>query len=148
MTEEIKTPKVAINVLVIKDGKVLMGKKNNAYKVGYGTWCFPGGKLDFGETLRDGAKRELLEETGLTANALTLSNIIDEPQASGGTHYLHINFLAENWEGEPTVMESDRFEKWEWFDLNNLPAETFPSHKKFIPAYLRNEVLDDGSKIV
>jgi len=148
MTEEIKTPKVAINVLVIKDGKVLMGKKNNPSKVGYGTWCFPGGKLDFGETLRDGAKRELLEETGLTANALTLSNIIDEPQASGGTHYLHINFLAKDWEGEPIVMEPDRFEKWEWFDLNNLPAETFPSHKKFIPAYLRNEVLDDGSKIV
>ncbi len=145
MTEEIKIPRVAINVLVIKDGKALMGKKNNPSKVGCGTWCFPGGKLDFGEYLAEGAKRELLEETGLKARTLKLSNIIDEPQASGGAHYLHINFLATDWEGEPTVMEPDRFEKWEWFDLDKLPAETFPSHQRFIPAYLRKEVLDDGT---
>ncbi|MFH0890768.1 MAG: NUDIX domain-containing protein [Candidatus Liptonbacteria bacterium] len=144
MSEEMKIPRVAINVLVIKDGKVLMGKKNNPSKIGCGTWCFPGGKLNFGETLRDGAARELLEETGLKADTLTLSNIIDEPHASGNVHYLHMNFLAKNWEGDPTVTEPDRFERWEWFDLDSLPEETFPSHRKFIPAYLGKVVLEDG----
>ncbi|HEY4526105.1 MAG TPA: NUDIX domain-containing protein [Candidatus Paceibacterota bacterium] len=145
MTEETKIPKVAINVLVVKNGKVLMGRKIGVGKVGYGTWCFPGGKLDFGESLMEGAKRELLEETGIKVSALEFSNIIDEPRASGGTHYLHINFLAKAWEGEPVVTEPDRFEKWEWFDLDSLPEETFVSHKRFIPAYLRKIVLEDGT---
>ncbi len=45
---ENKRPKVGLGVLIFKDGKVLLGKRKGAH--GEGTWCPPGGHLEFGET--------------------------------------------------------------------------------------------------
>ena len=56
-------PKVGVGVIIIKDGKVLLGKRKNAH--GEGSWSFPGGHLEFNEELFDCAKREVLEETGI-----------------------------------------------------------------------------------
>lgn len=39
-------------------------------------WCFPGGKVDEGETREETAKRELLEETGFKAKSLELMGTI------------------------------------------------------------------------
>jgi 8-oxo-dGTP pyrophosphatase MutT (NUDIX family) len=61
-----------IGVLVLKNEKVLLGKRHDeAEKAsselhGEGTWTMPGGKLHFQESFEEGAKRELEEETGIT----------------------------------------------------------------------------------
>jgi len=72
MAEEIKKPKVGVGVMILnKQGQVLLGKRHdNAEKAGSdlhgeGTWTMPGGKLDFHETLIDGAIREVAEEIGV-----------------------------------------------------------------------------------
>jgi 8-oxo-dGTP diphosphatase len=56
-------PKVGVGVFIIKDKKILMGKRINSH--GEGTWSLPGGHLEFFETFEDCAKREVMEETGL-----------------------------------------------------------------------------------
>jgi len=58
-----KKPKVGVGIIVIKDNKVLLGKRKNSH--GEGSWCFPGGHLEFNESLENCAKREVLEETGI-----------------------------------------------------------------------------------
>ena len=57
---ESKCPKVGVGVAVVKDGKVLLGKRKNAH--GEGTWSFPGGHLEYKESWEDCAIRETLEE--------------------------------------------------------------------------------------
>ncbi|MCX5774664.1 MAG: NUDIX domain-containing protein [Fusobacteria bacterium] len=44
-------PKVGVGILIIKEDKVLFGKRENAY--GDGAWSFPGGHLEFNESFEE-----------------------------------------------------------------------------------------------
>ena len=63
-------PKVGVGVIVLSNGRVLFGKRKGAH--GTGCWATPGGHLEFGETVEECAKRELLEETGLKATSVVM----------------------------------------------------------------------------
>ena len=56
-------PLIGIAVIVVKDNRVLLGKRKNAH--GAGSWAFPGGHLEFNEFIEACAVREVFEETGL-----------------------------------------------------------------------------------
>lgn len=123
---------VGVNIFIVRDGKLLLGKRKNAY--GAGTWGLPGGHLEFGESVKKAAARELEEETGLRADNFAFVNVIND--LHNDQHYLQIGFLAEGVENtEPILKEPDRTEEWKWFDLDNLPKEIFSSHVKQIQAF-------------
>ncbi|MEM5805949.1 MAG: NUDIX hydrolase, partial [Candidatus Aenigmatarchaeota archaeon] len=61
--------KVITSVAIEKDGKFLILKRSS-YDTLPGMWEFPGGKVKAGEKLIDSAKREVIEESGLTLNKL------------------------------------------------------------------------------
>jgi 8-oxo-dGTP diphosphatase len=60
-------PVVGVGAVVIKGGKVLLVKRGIAPSKGM--WAIPGGSLKLGETLQEGAEREILEETGVVVKA-------------------------------------------------------------------------------
>lgn len=123
--------RIGVNVFVFNtENKLLLGKRIG--KVGYGTWCLPGGHFEFGEHLSEAAKRELKEETSLEASELEFIQMLNQPGTA--VHYVHMNFLAKKWSGEPKLTEPNKFAEWKWFDLNNLP-EMFEGHEQFIPAF-------------
>ena len=66
-----KIPRIGVAVIVVRDGKVLLGKRKNAH--GEGRWGFPGGHLEFMETVEACAAREVLEETGLGVSNIEFS---------------------------------------------------------------------------
>jgi 8-oxo-dGTP diphosphatase len=55
----------AMKAIIIHNRKALIAKRTNNHKIGAGIWEFVGGKLEFGEDLISGLKREVIEETGL-----------------------------------------------------------------------------------
>ncbi|HEV2301033.1 MAG TPA: NUDIX hydrolase [Stellaceae bacterium] len=57
-----------------------------------GRWGFPGGVLDLGETVAAGAMRELFEETGVTAEAAGILDVIDtlDRDAEGRVRYHYV----------------------------------------------------------
>ncbi len=62
--------KITTRGVVLHDGKLLCVKLNQykgALPGAGGYWCIPGGKLEAGESLVEGVKREMLEETGVEA---------------------------------------------------------------------------------
>ena len=56
-------PRIGSAVVVLKDDKILLGKRNK--KNAFGKWVLPGGRVDWGETIKETAIRETKEETGL-----------------------------------------------------------------------------------
>ena len=124
---------VGINILVVRNDQLLLGKRKNVY--GAGTWCLPGGHLETGEDMEQAAARELMEETELSAQSYLFSNLVND--RSSGKHYLQVGFAADGVSGEISLKEPDLCEEWKWFKLNELPQELFPPHIKQIENFLQ-----------
>ncbi len=130
--EEKQRPKVGVGVIVIKDNKVLLGKRKGAH--GEGSWAFPGGHLEFNESLEDCAKREVAEETGITIKNIRKFTYTNDIFPQEGKHYITCYVLADYDSGEVKIMEPNKCEKWDWFEWNKFPEPVF------IP--LKNLLLD------
>lgn len=63
-----RKPKLVVGVLAKNKNKYLLAKE--ILEGGKTWWIVPGGKVEFGETIEDAAKREILEETGIKAKRL------------------------------------------------------------------------------
>ena len=118
-----KRPRVGVGVMVVKDGMVLLGKRKNAH--GDGTWNFPGGHLEFGESLEQCAAREVLEETGLEIGNIKPAALTNDVFENEKKHYITIIMQAEILHGSVENKEPHKCEEWKWFDLNDLPEPLF-----------------------
>lgn len=100
--EHPKQPLIGVGALIVENGRVVLIKRGKAPLLG--EWSIPGGMLELGETLRQGAERETLEETGLVVRATELLGVFDRvvPDADGKIvyHYVLIDFLCERISGE------------------------------------------------
>lgn len=63
-----RKPKLVVGILVRNKNKFLLARE--ILEGGKAYWIVPGGKVEFGETIEDAAKREILEETGIKAKKL------------------------------------------------------------------------------
>ena len=62
-TEQETKPRVGIGIMVFKEGKILLGKRKNSH--GSGEYAFPGGHLEYMESYKECALREIAEECGI-----------------------------------------------------------------------------------
>lgn len=63
---------MAVVFLVDPAGRILMQHRDPHAAVSPGQWTMPGGRIEEGEAPIDAARREVLEETGLTVDRLEL----------------------------------------------------------------------------
>jgi ADP-ribose pyrophosphatase YjhB (NUDIX family) len=112
----------AITALVRDDeGRILLARR--AFEPDAGLWDMPGGFLEAGEHPLDGLRRELEEETGVSADSgefvgAYVDTYGDEPGA--GT-VLNLVWTAEIGSGE--LVPSDDVSELRWFAADELPAE-------------------------
>lgn len=128
-----KYPRVGVGVMIQNNkSEVLLGLRQGSH--GAGEWSFPGGHLEFGETIFQTAQRETKEETGLEVVDFKLISVADEMRyiKSDNKHYLNIGVKAEYQGGEPKVTEQDKCKEWEWFSLDALPEKIFEGTKLVI----------------
>ena len=125
-------PKVGLGVMVMKDGKVLLGKRKSSH--GSGEWAWPGGHLEYMESFEMCARREVREETGMEIKNVRFLRLYNLKEYAP-KHYADLGFMAQWAKGEPRVLEPKKCERWEWFNLNALPSPLFATVPSFIEAY-------------
>ena len=101
-------PKVGVSIAVVRGDRVLMAQRGKPPLAGL--WSFPGGHLKAGEALRDGALRELREETGVTAATPELLDVIEVIQPAA--HYVVVVFVARWLGGEPLAADDCAAVQW------------------------------------
>lgn len=96
-------PVVGVGGVLVRDGRALLIRRGSPPL--QGQWSIPGGTLELGETIIDGIRRELLEETGLDVRPLELIEVFDRifRDSSGQIqyHFVIVDFLCEWIGGEP-----------------------------------------------
>jgi len=137
-----KKPGVGVGIMILRDEKVLLGKRHSDPQKadselhGEGSWTMPGGKLHFKEKLEDAAFREVLEETGVKVDKGKLEIISVTNDIVEDAHFVTIGFLCRDFEGEIKIMEPDEITEWSWFEINNLPSPIFFPSGKIIKNFL------------
>ena len=115
---------VGVGAIIMRDGKVLLGERTGSH--GTGTWAFPGGHLEFGESPETCAIREAEEETGLLIKPVGLGPFTNDVFSAEGKHYVTLFVLAQCGAGTPVVREPNKCLRWEWFAWSELPEPLFP----------------------
>ena len=116
-------PKPTANVLVQRadDGRLLLVRR--AREPFLGAWDIPGGFVEDGEECEDAARRELLEETGLTVRLTGLVGVYGDVYGGDrGDHTCNIFWTGEALDPDAASPASDVSELG-WFAIPDLPAD-------------------------
>lgn len=136
-----------MGVLVMRRGRVLLGRRRGSHGEGY--YAAPGGHIEFGESFEQAARREVGEETGLEIAALRLlsvGNYVFRRQ-DGERHYIDVDFVCEAPSGEPQLMEPEKCDGWEWYDLDDLPQPLFIVTQRMIESLRSGVAIHSVSEV-
>lgn len=104
-------------IIVNPEGRVFLAKRGGQAKNERGLWEFPGGSVEFGETLKDALKREMLEEYGITIDVENLLDVVDHILPEEKQHWVSPTFLCKLvGEAEPVIKEPHKCSQIGWFD--------------------------------
>jgi len=141
-------PKVGVGIIVVKkvDGKTYVMLHQRKGELGKNYWGSGGGHLELGESLRDGALRELREEAGMQLKVKNVEflGVINFTELKP-KHYVDVSFIAEWEEGEPTNSSPKETTGWQWFPLDNLPNPLFPPVKTYLKLLKTGDHFFDSS---
>ena len=114
--------KIIVGGIIEKDGKVLLVQEKQ--EVCYGKWNIPAGHLDCNESIIEGAKREIKEETGCDVELTGVANIAN--RVLENDIFVQITFVAKVI-NETIKIDPEEILDVKWFDiddvLNNMDNE-------------------------
>ena len=112
---------VIVHTLLIENGEVFLLQRQHTGSMD-GWYCLPGGHMEYGETIKEAAIRECIEEAGIDVNSIVLRDIysyqFEEEQG------LNFVFLAQDWNGTVTNAEPGVFNHGKFFRLDEIPPKT------------------------
>lgn len=108
-------------------------------------WGLSGGSMEIGETLEQVAKRELFEETGLTANSLTLLEVFSGQdfyyQYPHGDEVYNVvaAYICKDYKGIIKAEENEVVDL-KFFHINSIPSNISPPDLPIIREYIRSQM--------
>ncbi|MGM0779100.1 MAG: NUDIX hydrolase [Bacillota bacterium] len=134
----------SVVIILNERNEVLLQKRHD------GCWGLPGGLMDLGESFEETAKREVLEETGLTVANLTLLNVF-----AGSKYYLKVQngdelysetalYFTKEVSGELQADSSESAEL-QFFARGNMPDGLTDEYREFIEEYIEYEKRGSGT---
>ncbi len=105
--------------VIKKDGKFLFVQRSKHKKTLPGAWAFPSGTVEPGESIEAAAKREAMEEIGVTVKPLKTFAVRDLPENGVTLHFV----LCDLVEGTPKLVETDEIGDVAWYSFEEFFAK-------------------------
>jgi ADP-ribose pyrophosphatase YjhB (NUDIX family) len=128
MTKQV--PKLGALAVVLHDGAALLVQRKNPPDAG--TWGFPGGHVEFGETFAEAAVRELFEETGVTASSIKVldtAELIHCDTQGTTTHHFVLGAVVCRYESGVPLADDDALDA-AWVSLSDIAQNCLPMSDK------------------
>ncbi len=124
-------PKVVAVVLLEKDGRLLLGRRN--IEPAKGLWTFVGGYVDQGERVEEAALREVKEETNLDVELGELLGVYSQT----GVAQILIVYLADIKAGSAGMQpQVEEVSELAFFPPDGLPELAFPGDGQIMRDWL------------
>lgn len=124
-------------LLVDEQGRLFLSQRGPLAKNERGLWEFPGGGVEFGETLAAALKREMYEEYGIEIAVGELLDVVDHILPEEGQHWVSPTFLCRLLSGQPHILEPGKCSAIGWFSLDEIPAQLSRITRSNLEHYLK-----------
>lgn len=108
-------------IIVDEDGRLFLAQRGPRAGNERGKWEFPGGSVEFGETLAEALAREIREEYDITIEVGDLLTVTDHILPDERQHWVSPSYICRLSEGEPRIVEPDKCSAIGWFGLDEMP---------------------------
>ena len=136
MTSMRRCIKATVGAVVAHDGRILLARRN--HEPFYNKWCIPGGHIEYGEQVEDAMRRELEEETGLTAAESSFFGYYTEYYPELEWHAVALIFTVKPEEtAEGLSRQEAEVKELSWFtpeEIKELPMAF--EHGRIVSDYL------------
>ncbi|HWT80256.1 MAG TPA: NUDIX domain-containing protein [Candidatus Methylomirabilis sp.] len=115
---------VGVGALIVdSEGRVFLARRGPESRNERGFWEFPGGSVEFGETLVDALQREIREEYGVEIAVGELLDVVDHILPEEGQHWVSPTYLCAIVAGEPVIREPSKCTQIGWFRPDETPSD-------------------------
>ena len=114
---------VGAGAIIFNDsGEIFLAKRGREARNEKHRWEFPGGSVEFGETLEQALKREINEEYGFQIEVVQLLDVVDHILPDEKQHWVSPTYLCRHRSGTPFIREPHKCEAIGWFGLDSIPV--------------------------
>ena len=115
---------VGVGAVIVDDqGRLFLARRGPQAKNERGLWEFPGGSVEFGETLAAALRREMREEYGIEIEVGELLDVFDHILPAEGQHWVSPTYICRIISGEPMILEPGKCSEIGWFPPHSVPTE-------------------------
>ena len=118
-------------IIVNNEGKIFLAKRGKEVRNELGKWEFPGGGVEFGDTLKDTLKREIKEEYGIEIEPGILLDVCDHIILNEHQHWVSPSFICSLTKGEPKILEPHKCDEIGWLSVEEIKTMNLSLVSKF-----------------
>jgi mutator protein MutT len=124
-------------IIVDNENRLFLARRGPKAKNERGLWEFPGGAVEFGETMAQALQREIREEYAIEISVGKLVDVVDHILPKEHQHWISPTYICKIISGKPNIQEPEKCTEIGWFQINQIPNELTKVTRINIEHYLQ-----------